>query len=300
MNRTSSRNMTLVLRLLAAALTLTSLATAQDNEIKGLITGRSGATMSVKTQDNETITVALTTDTQVQEVEGKFNLRKKDLGMTALIPGLPVQVKGSMNDKHQLVADTVKFKSSDLKTAQDIQAGVAPTDQQVQANEAQIKATQEQTAAEQQEIAASQAKIAANKAEIAAANKRFGELGEYNILGEVTVLFANGKVAVDPQYDAQLMDLATKAKTIDAYIIQVQGYASAVGSAALNQKLSLERADNVLAFLEQDGQIPLTNILAPGAMGTSDQVAPNATTEGQAENRRVVVRILQNKGISGT
>ena len=300
MNRTSSRNMTLVLRLLAAALTLTSLATAQDNEIKGLITGRSGATMSVKTQDNETITVALTTDTQVQEVEGKFNLRKKDLGMTALIPGLPVQVKGSMNDKHQLVADTVKFKSSDLKTAQDIQAGVAPTDQQVQANEAQIKATQEQTAAEQQEIAASQAKIAANKAEIAAANKRFGELGEYNILGEVTVLFANGKVAVDPQYDTQLMDLATKAKTIDAYIIQVQGYASAVGSAALNQKLSLERADNVLAFLEQDGQIPLTNILAPGAMGTSDQVAPNATTEGQAENRRVVVRILQNKGISGT
>jgi len=300
MNRTSFRNMTLALRLLAAALTLTSLATAQDNEIKGLITGRSGATMSIKTQDNETITVALTTDTQVQEVEGKFNLRKKDLGMTALIPGLPVQVKGSMNDKHQLVADTVKFKSSDLKTAQDIQAGVAPTDEQVQANEAQIKATQEQTAAEQQEIAASQAKIAANKAEIAAANKRFGELGEYNILGEVTVLFANGKVAVDPQYDAQLMDLATKAKTIDAYIIQVQGYASAVGSAALNQKLSLERADNVLAFLEQDGQIPLTNILAPGAMGTSDQVAPNATTEGQAENRRVVVRILQNKGISGT
>jgi outer membrane protein OmpA-like peptidoglycan-associated protein len=80
----------------------------------------------------------------------------------------------------------------------------------------------------------------------------------------------------------------------------VQGYASAVGSAALNQKLSMERADNVLAFLEQNGTIPLTNILAPGAMGTSDQVAPDATKEGQAENRRVVVRILQNKGIAGT
>lgn len=300
MNRTLFQNMKLTLGLLAIALTLTGRATAQDTQIKGLITGRSGATMSVKTPDNETITVALSTDTQVQETEGKLNLRKKDLGMTALIPGLTVQVKGSMNDKHQLVADTVKFKSSDLKTAQDIQAGLAPTEQQTQANEAQIKATQEQTAAEQQEIAANQAKIAANKAEIAAANKRFGELGEYNILGEVTVLFGNGKVAVDPQYDAQLMNLATKAKTIDAYIIQVQGYASAVGSAALNQKLSLERADNVLAFLEQNGQIPLTNILAPGAMGTSDQVAPNATTEGQAENRRVVVRILQNKGISGT
>jgi outer membrane protein OmpA-like peptidoglycan-associated protein len=80
----------------------------------------------------------------------------------------------------------------------------------------------------------------------------------------------------------------------------VQGYASAVGSAALNQELSMERANNVLAILEQDGQIPLTNILAPGAMGTSDQVAPNSTAESQAENRRVVVKILQNKGIAGT
>jgi OmpA-OmpF porin, OOP family len=300
MNRMRFGNFSIGLGLILAGLALAVVAAAQDTQIKGLITGRSGATMAVKTQDNETITVALTADTQVQEIEGAFKLRKKDLGMTALIPGLPVQVKGSMNDKHQLVADTVKFKGSDLKTAQDIQAGLAPTDQQVQANAGQIKATEQQTAAQQQEIAANQEKIAAEKAAIAAANKRFGELGEYNILGEVTVYFGNGKVTVDPQYQPQLMDLATKAKTIDAYIIQVQGYASAVGSAALNQKLSLERADNVLAFLEQNGQIPLTNILAPGAMGTSQQVAPNATTEGQAENRRVVVRILQNKGIAGT
>ena len=84
------------------------------------------------------------------------------------------------------------------------------------------------------------------------------------------------------------------------YIIQVQGYASAVGSAALNQKLSSERANAVTAFLEQQGGIPLTNMLAPGAMGTSSQVSTDATIEGQAENRRVVVRILQNKGIAGT
>ena len=268
--------------------------------MQGLITGRSGATMTVKNQDSETVIVALTDDTQVQESEGMLKMRKKQLGLTALIPGLPVQVKGTMNDKHQLVADTVKFKGSDLKIAQDMQAGLAPTAQQVQANQAAIQATEKQTEAQQQEIAASQAKIAANNAAIAAANKRFGELGEYNILGEVTVYFANGKVAVEPKYKQPLLDLATKAQTITAYIIQVQGYASAVGSAALNQKLSMERADGVLAFLEQDGKIPLTNILAPGAMGTSNQVAADTTTEGQAENRRVVVRILQNKGIAGT
>ncbi|HEY2120580.1 MAG TPA: OmpA family protein [Candidatus Acidoferrum sp.] len=306
MHRNRLENMKFMIGLILAILFMASMANAQT-QIQGVITGRSGATMTVKTQDSETIVVALTPDTQVQEVEGAFKLRKKELALTALIPGLPVQVKGTMNDQHQLVADSVKFKGSDLKTAQDMQAGIAPTEAQVQANAAEIKqqqselaAAQAVSAAHQQEIAANQAKIAANKAEIAAANKRFGELGEYNILGEVTVLFGNGKVAVEPSYIPQLIQLATKAKTITAYIIQVQGYASAVGSAALNQKLSMERANNVLAIMEQDGNIPLTNVLAPGAMGTSGQVAPNSTTEGQAENRRVVVRILQNKGIAGT
>jgi outer membrane protein OmpA-like peptidoglycan-associated protein len=289
-----------LLELLVVGLLFAGLAAAQSAQVKGLITGRSGATMSVKTQDSETVIVALTTDTQVQEVEGAFKLRKKELGLTALIPGLPVEVKGSINDKHQLVADTVKFKGSDLKIAQDVQAGLAPTQAQVAANQAQIQATQREVQANQEEIHAHQQEIAANQASIVAANKRFGELGEYNILGEVTVYFANGKVAVEDSYKPQLLELARKAQTINAYIIQVKGYASAVGSAALNQKLSMERADNVLNFLEQNGNIPLTNILAPGAMGSTNQVAPNSTTEGQSENRRVVVSILQNKGIAGT
>ena len=283
-----------------AVLFAASIAFAQSAQVQGLIVGRSGATMTVKTADGENVIVALTMDTTVQESEGVFSFRKKQLGLTALIPGLPVQVKGSMNDKHQLVADTVKFKASDLKAAQDIQAGLTPTQQEVQTNAAQIAANQKKIEANQAQIQAEQAKIAANSAEIAAANKRFGELGDYNIMGEVTVYFGNGQVSVEPKYKPQLLELAKKAVTIDAYIIQVQGYASSVGSAALNQKLSMERAENVLAYLEQDGNIPLTNILAPGAMGTSNPAASNATTEGQAENRRVVVRILQNKGIAGT
>ena len=106
-------------------------------------------------------------------------------------------------------------------------------------------------AQQQQEMAAAQAKIAANKAAIAAVNKRFGELADYNIWDEVTVYFGNDKVTVDPQYDAQLMALCQKAKTVNGYVIQVKGYASAVGSAALNQKLSQERAANVTDFLDQ-------------------------------------------------
>jgi OmpA-OmpF porin, OOP family len=287
-----------VLLSLAAIGLLCGMAAAQADQAQGVIDGRTGATMSMKTASGNVV-VLLTDDTQVDDVEGSLHLRKKQMGLTALIPGLPVQVKGSYNAKHQLVADSVRFKSSDLKNAQDIQAGVTPAEQQIKAEQQQTAVQQAAIREQEQQIEAEQQKTAANKAAIAAANKRFGELGQYNILGEVTVLFANGKVTLEPQYKPQLLQLAQQAQTITGYVILVKGYASSVGSAALNQKLSTERADNVADFLEQQGHIPLTNMLAPGAMGTSKQVAPDDSAEGQAENRRVVVSILQNKGIAG-
>jgi outer membrane protein OmpA-like peptidoglycan-associated protein len=302
-----------------AVLSMTALAmicgTAVAQKVQGVINGRSGSTMTLETQDSGNVVVALTPNTQVEEVEGLLKARSKQMAVTALIPGLPVQVQGSSyNALNQLVADTVKFKGDSLQAAEDTQAGLAPTEAQVQANQQQIQAEkqnlqqqqqqlqveQQKTAEEQQEAVANAAAIAANKAAIAADNKRFGELADYNILGEVTVLFGNGQVTIDPQYKPQLLNLAQQAKGITGYILQVQGYASKVGSAALNQTLSTERAQNVTEFLEQQGQIPLTDMLAPGAMGTSNQVAPDTTAEGQAENRRVVVKILQNKGIAGT
>ncbi len=296
----------------AAFLLICGVAAAQN--VQGVISGRSGATMTLQTQDSGNLVVVLNPSTEVDEVEGLLKARKKEMGVTALIPGLPVQVQGSYNAQNQLVADTVKFKGNDLKNAQDIQAGVTPTAQQAQANQQQIQQSeqqiqaekqklqqqQQQLAVEQQQTAANQAAIAANKVAIAADNKRFGELADYNILGEVTVYFVNGSTTIEAQYKPQLMQLAQKATGITGYVLQVQGYASAVGSAALNQRLSSERADHVTEFLEQQANIPLTNMLAPGAMGTSNQVAPDATVEGQSENRRVVVRILQNKGIAGT
>jgi outer membrane protein OmpA-like peptidoglycan-associated protein len=292
---------------LAALLLLCGTAVAQSNQIQGVINGRNGATMTVQTQDMGNVVVLLTADTVAEDVSGVFHARKKQMSVTVLVPGLQVQVQGNYNAQNQLVANTVKFNGKNLQAATDIQAGVAPVEQQTQQQQqelaqqqAKLQQQQAQLTAEQQQQAADEARIAANKAAIAAVNKRFGELADYNIWGEATVYFGNDKVAVDPQYNAQLLALCQKAMTITGYVIQVKGYASAVGSAALNQKLSQERAANVTEFLEQQGQIPLTNILAPGAMGTSRQVAPDTTAEGQADNRRVVVRILQNKGIAGT
>ena len=294
------------LTIVACAL-ISTVASAQSAQVQGIIDGRSGEKMMVKSADGTTVTVVLSDTTQVEELEGGLHLRKKEMGLTALVPGLAVQVQGTYGAQNQLAANDVKFKASDLKTAQDIQAGMAPVkaqeqaqQQQMQQQEAQIQAQQQAMQQQQAALAAEQAKIQEQQAAIAATNKRFNELGDYNVIGEVTVLFANGKILLEPQYKPQLLQLAQKAKTVDGYMIQVKGYASSVGSAALNQKLSTERANNVTEFLEQQGHIPLTHMLSPGAMGTSKQVATDKTSEGQADNRRVVVRILQNKGIAGT
>lgn len=272
----------------------------QGQTVKGVINGRSGATMTVQTVDTPKLVVLLTPTTEVDEVQGVLKARKKQMAVTCLIPGLPVEVQGSTNDQGQLVADSVKFKGNDLKAAMDAQAGLQPTVEAQKADQEKIQQSEQALAAQQAQLSAADQKIAANKAAIAAANKRFGELGDYNILGEVTVLFGNGKTTVEPQYKPQLSKLAEQALTVTGYVIEVKGYASAVGSASLNQRLSVERANAVTQYLEQDANVPLTNMLAPGAMGTADQVAPDKTVEGQAQNRRVVVMILQNKGIAGT
>jgi outer membrane protein OmpA-like peptidoglycan-associated protein len=301
------KTLSIVALLVTLAALSSTIVSAQSAKAEGLVTGRSGDTMTIRTADASSVVVVLTDTTQVAQVVGAFKSRRKQMSMAALIPGLQVQVEGSYNPQNQLVATSVKFKGNDLEDAQKIQAGLAPAKEQIQQSEqelaeqkAALARQQQEMQEQQQKMKEAQDKIDANKAAIEAANKRFGQLDDYNILDEVTVYFGNGKVKVDPKYIPQLLELAKKAETINGYVIQVKGYASSVGSASLNQKLSDDRADNVTNILIQQGHVPLTRMLAPGAMGETHQVGNDKTAEGQAENRRVVVRILQNKGIAGT
>ena len=48
----------------------------------------------------------------------------------------------------------------------------------------------------------------------------------------------------------------------------------------------------------QQGEVPVRHIVAPSAMGEYGEAAPNETKTGRAENRRVEVKVLVNKGIA--
>jgi OmpA-OmpF porin, OOP family len=285
----------------------------QQATIQGLVIGRDGSNMSVKTADSPRLTVVLSDSTKATEKGGFLGLSRKDLGITQLVPGLQVKVEGSYNPDHQLVARKVEFSRSSMNTAKQIDAGLNPTNEKVAAAQDQLRSdrkdidqSQQDIAQAKQDIGTTQQGLAANvqatsgnTQAIGQTNTRIGTLDQYETKSTVTVNFANGRSTVTKKDKDQLVDFAKQAADIPGAMIEVQGYASAVGSAALNQRLSSERADAVLTIIQQAG-VPLTRILAPAAMGTTEQVASNHTRSGQAQNRRVVVTIVVNKGIAGS
>ena len=280
-------------------LVLTSLLAAENVKIEGLIVGRSGDEIIVKFGSGAELAFQLTDNTQVSQIGGLFNARRKQMAMAALIPGLKVKVEGVYNEQRQVLATKINFKGDDLEDAQKMQAGMQPLKVQNEQQQAELQAQKEALEKQQAQLIEQQKQVEANKAAIAANTARFGQLDDYYIWDELTAYFGNGKVKVDPKYDAQLLALAEKAKSVDGYVIEVKGYASSAGSTSVNQKLSEDRANNVTNILLQKGHVPLTRILAPGAMGEAHQVGNDKSAEGQAENRRVVVRVLKNKAIAG-
>jgi OmpA-OmpF porin, OOP family len=293
---------------------------AQQATVEGLVIGRSGPSMSVKTADSPRLTVLLSDTTKATEKGGFLGLDRKDLGITALVPGLSVKVEGAYNPDHQLIANKVTFSRTAMKVAKQIDAGLNPVNEEVAANQDQLKSDRKDIEQNSQDIsknssditknsqdidttkqglAATTAATATNTQDIGHANQRFGTLDQFETKGSMTVTFANGKATVTKKDKDELTDFVKTAADTPGFMIEVQGYASTTGSAALNQRLSGERAEAVLAIIQQTGAVPLTRILAPAAMGTSEQVSDDHTRSGQAQNRRVVVTIVVNKGITG-
>jgi len=280
-------------------------------KVKGVIATRTGETLVVSA-DGGNVTVVLTDDTKVQQPKG-LGVRKKQMSVTVLVPGLRITAEGVGDAQSRLVAKTITFDKDDLEMAEAIQAGLTPTKAAVQANAGDIAANKQATQANgkaiqanSQDIAANQAAtsangqaIAASQQQIADTTKRFSELSEYDTKADISVNFAVGKSIISASDKAALAKLAKDAVGTTGYIIDVKGFADSSGAAAMNQKLSMDRAQAVIAYLIQDCNVPVRHIIAPGAMGTADPAAPNETAAGRAENRRVEVKVLVNKGLAG-
>lgn len=99
------------------------------------------------------------------------------------------------------------------------------------------------------------------------------------------VLFDTGKYTLKPATQVSLAKVAGILEAYPGLKVQVEGYTDSVGTDALNQTLSENRAGTVRTFLIQEG-VSTDNITSAG-FGKNDPVADNSTASGRQQNRRV-------------
>lgn len=289
------------------AVAISGFAAGNDKaEVKGMIISRTGETLILSGPSGRT-TVVLTGDTTTKDDKGLFGLEKQHMSDVVLIPGLKVDVDGVTDDQGRVVAKTITVDGDDLETAEMIQSGLHPTAEQVAANMKAIEANQQGVAANKVQLASQKESIESNTQQINQNIKdieentnRFSALSEYDTKAQATVNFDVGSTKISAKDQIELKELANTATRLKGYIIEVTGYADSTGSAAMNTKLSEDRAKAVITYLMQQGEVPVRHIVAPGAMGEYGAAATNETKAGKAENRRVEVKVLVNKGIAGS
>jgi outer membrane protein OmpA-like peptidoglycan-associated protein len=242
--------------------------------IKGMISAREGSKMTVTTPDGAHTVVTITDSTRVVSSAGKLGLQKSDKTHEELITGLPVSVDAVRNGA-EIDASKVTFKSGDLKTARQIEAGTAQAKERARAKATELQAQNDEL------------------------RKRMSEANQYVEKAQTTVLFATGSAQLSAQAKADLQSIANRAKAIKGYFISAVGYADVTGNAEANQKLSERRAAAVIAYLQKYCGVMAQRVLAGDAMGDAHQISNDHSASGLAQNRRVVVKVLTNKGLEG-
>ena len=105
-----------------------------------------------------------------------------------------------------------------------------------------------------------------------------------------SILFAFNSADLDREATPVLDSVAQYLKANPTVHLEIQGHTDSIGGAAANLALSQKRADAVKAHLAAAG-IQTDRLTAKG-FGLTVPVADNATPEGRARNRRVVLQVL--------
>jgi len=289
------------------------IAAGKKAKVIGEIMSRNGDAVTVKEKKtNEMVIVNLTDNTKVEREKGALRMRKSDMDVTAMVPGLTISAEGVGNAKGQLDASKITFDPDafaiEVAQQQEINANKAAAAQAQstansgvqQAQTAQVSADVAQGTAD----AAGKAAVGAGALALADAdavqmvNKRVSDLGDYKTVAEAGIYFPTGQSDLDAAAKADLDKLSQLAMSTENYMLEVAGYASSTGTKAENQKLSDARATAVVNYLRNKGNIPMRRFLVPAGYGANKPAADNKDAEGRALNQRVDVKLIVNKGLS--
>lgn len=252
-------------------------------KFRGVVISRDSDTFTIRDRNRADYQVLLTDSTSIKTHGGFLRFGKK-YPATDILRGLIIEVEGRGDRQGQLVAEKIRFNESDMRAAVTTDTRVNP-----------VEANQERLSGQMDELytVAEEA-----RKEVRVANERISALDDYDVEETVTVNFAVNSTMLSPEAKRQLDTLAEKALAAKAYMIEVGGYADSTGNEARNFQLSRQRADSVIQYLAVRHKIPLRRFVSPMGYGETEAVADNKTAAGRAQNRRVEVKMLLNRGLN--
>jgi len=283
----------------------------QQVKVQGVILSRDGNSIKLRIDDDSIGTVDLSDITKIELKSGVIFHHSAKMDMASLVPGLHIEAQGKGNDRGDLIADRVFFDPNSMRASRQIDARVSPVEARTgslegRANTLEGRAGQIETrqgTLEDQERQTQglvgQVKTSADQANqgVNDVNHRVSDLDNYQVKDSATVYFEINKDKLNPDAERDLGDLAKKALAEKGWVIEVAGFADSTGKLSYNQVLSERRANAVIRYLEQSGDVPIHRILPIAGMGISHEAADNKTSEGRKMNRRVEVKILVNQGV---
>ena len=288
-----------------------SVSSGEKLKIKGTVVKRDADTFTVRDLTGNDTVVRLTDRTTVK-TNGGFLRSGTNYGQTQILRGLNLEVEGRGGSNGELIADKVRFNETDLRTARTVEARANPLEEQAKVNEGrltEVEQNAQKLSGQIDELAAVSnaarggAKAAQDTADAAingvnATNDRISALDDYVPQETTSVNFRVGSSVLTADGKAKLDAIATKALNAKGYVLEVTGFADSTGGTERNRALSQRRADAVIRYLVEQHQIPLRRIVTPYGFGETNPIADNKTRSGRAENRRVEVKVLVNKGLT--
>jgi OOP family OmpA-OmpF porin len=111
------------------------------------------------------------------------------------------------------------------------------------------------------------------------------------VVSDVILNFEFGKSELTEEAKRKLAGavVAPPAANTQGLSVALEGHADWVGGEAYNERLGLARAESVRRYLTEQFQIPADRISVV-SYGENSPAASNATREGRASNRRVVIK----------
>jgi OOP family OmpA-OmpF porin len=188
-------------------------------------------------------------------------------------------------------------KSSQSRDSQQV-SDINKTNQTVDEDEKKLSATTEIARTADGESKNAMAKSNQNTKDIGDLRNVIANIDDYKAMGAPTVVhFAVAKDTLSNDEKAKLDQVASQLGSQARYFITVEGFTDQTGTAAFNDQLSRNRANQVIAYLVGSHDIPVYRIHMVG-LGDQKLIDEGKGKKAREESRRVEITVYTAKPLS--